>query len=165
MCADRQRVAGERDRGPELIEGIGVGRFNIGLLRPDPGSPSENIDGAGAIGIGVALIAIDPSRGAVLPRRADRQRVARERDRRAEKNVGSGVRRFNIRLLRPDPGSACEHINGAGACDTAVALITIDAGRAAVIEAADRERVTRERERDAKRIVGTGVRRFDIGLL
>ena len=52
-----------------------------------------------AAGTGVALIAIDPGCVAGLAAGAYRQRVARERETRAKKIIGIGVRRFNISLL------------------------------------------------------------------
>ncbi len=61
----------------EQIVAIGVGRFDVSLLRPDPGHIArEHIDGTGVSGTVVALIAVDAGRGAVLEEGVDRQRVA-----------------------------------------------------------------------------------------
>ena len=61
----------------ELILGIGVRCFDIGLLRPDPGAIArEYIGGTGEFSTVVALIAIDAGGRAVLAEGAHRQRVA-----------------------------------------------------------------------------------------
>ena len=104
-CADQGRLAGEGDRRPELVDGVGVGGAQLLLHRPGPAGAREDVGRAGAL---------QPCGG--MPRRADQRRLAEEGDALAELIVDGGVGGGQHLLLRPGTAGAGEDVDGAGVC-------------------------------------------------
>ena len=70
---DGPAVAADRHRAPELVEGVGVRRFDVRQLTPGGPGAREEIGGAGILRRVVILRAVHALRGAVLHRRAHEQ--------------------------------------------------------------------------------------------
>lgn len=73
---DSDGVAGDRHRNSKSIVGIGVIRFQIGLLAPPASGPRENVGGAGPVYGVVDLANVDSRRAAILLVGTDDEGVA-----------------------------------------------------------------------------------------
>ena len=113
-------------------------RLDVGLLRPGRARAREDVDRARRLRRVVGLVAVDAGRVLSSVDRADGERiaVAAQRDREAEliaiaEAVGrpgfTGVRRLDVRLLRPGCAAAREHIDRARLRNRLVVLIAVDA--------------------------------------
>ena len=130
----------------------GVGRLDVGLLRPGAAAAREHVDGAGLRDRVVTLVAVDAFGVARFPERRHRQRVAvgAERDVVAEAGAHLGIRRLEVGLLRPAAAAAGIDVHGAGIEHRVVALVAVDArGRGGLVRRSHGQRRPVGAQRDA----------------
>ena len=132
-------VAGERHRVAEAALSVPVvRRLDVRLRRPRRAASREDVGRACFhVSVRLGLVEVDSRCGALLLGRSGDQRVAGERDRRAERSVAvtrpgdARVGRLEVGLLGPCQSRACEDVDGSSARRRGAGPIAVDAFRAA----------------------------------
>ena len=164
--ADGQRVARDIQGEAEEVPPFRVGRLDISLLAPDPGTAREHIGGSrGGMQV-VGLIAVDAGGAARFLDGTDGDRVAGNRHGGPEAVARVRVGSLQIGLLAPHARGAGEDVGCAGQAGGVVALVTVDPGRVAFFAgSADHDGVAVNIDRHAENVLDIGIGRFQVGLL
>ena len=148
ICSDHDRVARDRHRNTEIVSGLGIGSFQIGLLAPGGVGAHENIGRPGKGGRVISLVAVYPGRIAALAICSDHYRLARDRQRNTELVKTIGIGSLQIGLVAPGGASAHEDIGRPGKGGRVIGLVAIYPDRIAVLsKCSDHYRVARDRHR------------------
>src|SRR5207249_3635591 len=163
----------------EQIGGICVRSLDVRLLRPSGAGPRKDVNRAGAELRVVVLVAVDTLRATVFSNGANSKSVAvgaqpnRETELVAIAELISdsgftGVRGFDIRLLRPSAAGPREDVNGSGLRDGVIVLVAVNAfSRAALPHGRNREcvPVLAQGHNKSKLVALSRIGGFDICLL
>ena len=97
--ADREGVAGQRNRIAEQVTTTSVGCLEVGVIAPFAAGVGKDVDRAAVQCVVVALVAVDAGRGAAFILCADRECAAGQRNRIAELVPRAGVGGLEVGCL------------------------------------------------------------------